>query len=119
MYVGSITSPAVAGVMKTDPPDPNKADYTAGRGVPPNVQGLPLLKPPYGRITAYDMNKGEIAWQVPNGDTPQNIQGRPRPLGLTNVPPDRLPSQAGLLVTKTLLAGGRGAPADIRSSCLR
>jgi quinoprotein glucose dehydrogenase len=110
VYVGSLTRPFVAGVVKTDPPDPNRADYTAGRGGPvPNVQGLPLLKPPYGRITAYDMNKGEIAWQIPNGDTPPNIKDALAKLGLTNVPPTGFPSQAGLLVTKTLLLGGEGS----------
>ena len=73
VYIGSVTNPFVAGVVKTDPPDPTKAAYTAGRGGQvPTVEDLPLLKPPYGRITAYDMNKGEIAWQVPNGDTPPN-----------------------------------------------
>src|SRR5213076_795805 len=85
-YVGSLTNPFVAGVVKTDPPDPNKADYTAGRGGQvPTVQGLPLLKPPYGRITAYDMNKGVIAWQIPNGDTPPAIKNNPALQGL-NIP---------------------------------
>ena len=110
VYVGSVTRPFVAGVVKTDPPDPNRAAYTAGRGGPvPNVEGLPLLKPPYGRITAYDMNKGEIAWQVPNGDTPPNVKEALAKLGLTNVPPTGFPSQAGLLVTRTLLFGGEGS----------
>jgi len=110
VYVGSITRPFVAGVVKTDPPDPNKAAYTAGRGGPvPNVRELPLLKPPYGRITAYDMNKGEIAWQIPNGGTPPNIKEALDKLGLTNVPPTGYPSQAGLVVTKTLLFGAEGS----------
>jgi len=110
VYVGSVTRPFVAGVVKTDPSDPNRAAYTAGRGGPvPNVQGLPLLKPPYGRITAYDMNKGEIAWQVPNGDTPPNIKETLTKLGLTNVPPTGYPSQASFVVTKTLLIGGEGS----------
>ena len=74
----------------------------------PNVQGLPLLKPPYGRITAYDMNKGDVAWQIPNGDTPPNVKEIFAKLGLANVPPTGFPSQAGLLVTKTLLIGGEG-----------
>ena len=109
IYVGSITNPFVAGVSKTDPPDPTKADYTAGRGGQvPRVQGLPLLKPPYGRITAYDMNKGVIAWQIPNGDTPQNIKDIFARLGLTNVPPTGSPSVAGVLITKTLLFAGEG-----------
>jgi glucose dehydrogenase len=68
-----------------------------------------LLKPPYGRITAYNMNTGDIAWQVPNGaTTPQNISAIFTKLGLTNVPPTGIPSQAGLLVTKTLLFGTEG-----------
>jgi len=109
VYVGSLTRPFVAGVAPTDPPDPNRAAYTAGRGGQvPNVQGLPLLKPPYGRITAYDMNKGDIAWVIPNGDTPQNIKDAFAKLGLSNVPPTGSPSNAGLLVTKTLLFSGEG-----------
>ena len=69
-----MTRPFIAGVVKTEPPDPNRAAYTAGRGGQvPSVQGLPLHKPPYGRITAYDMNRGDIAWQAANGDTPANV----------------------------------------------
>jgi quinoprotein glucose dehydrogenase len=110
VYIGSQTRPFVAGVVKTDPPDPGKAAYTAGRGGQvPSVDDLPLLKPPYGRITAYDMNKGEIAWQVPNGDTPPNIKEALAKLGLTNVPPTGYPSNASFVVTKTLLFGGEGA----------
>jgi len=109
VYVGSVTRPFVAGVVKTDPPDPGKAAYTAGRGGPvPNVRELPLLKPPYGRITAYDMNKGEIAWQVPNGGTPPAINEAFAKLGLTSVPPTGFPAQASFVVTKTLLIGGEG-----------
>ena len=107
VYVGSVTRPFVAGVVKTDPPDPEPGGVHVRQGrCVPNVQGLPLLKPPYGRITAYDMNNGDIAWQVPNGgDTPQNIKDIFTKLGLTNVPPTGIPSQAALLVTKTLLFG--------------
>jgi quinoprotein glucose dehydrogenase len=54
------------------------------------------------------MNKGDIAWQVPNGDTPQNIKDIFAKLGLTNVPPTGSPSVASLLVTKTLLVAGEG-----------
>ncbi len=110
VYIGSLTRPFVAGVVKTDPPDPTKAAYTAGRGGQvPSIHELPLLKPPYGRITAYDMNKGEIAWQVPNGGTPPNIKEALDKLGLTNVAPTGFPSQASFVVTKTLLIGGEGS----------
>ena len=74
----------------------------------PNVRGLRILKPPYGRITAYDMNKGEIAWQIPNGDTPPAVKNNPALKGLT-IPKTGSPSQAGLLVTKTLLLAGEGS----------
>jgi quinoprotein glucose dehydrogenase len=78
-----------------------------GGGVP-TIQGLRLMKPPYGRITAYNMNKGEIAWQIPNGDTPPAVKNNPALKGL-NIPKTGSPSQAGLLVTKTLLFAGEGA----------
>src|SRR6185295_8458079 len=47
------------------------------------VQGLPLIKPPYGRITALDMNKGTLAWQIPHGETPDNIKNHAALKGLT------------------------------------
>jgi quinoprotein glucose dehydrogenase len=74
----------------------------------PNVRGLRILKPPYGRITAYNMNKGEIAWQIPNGDTPPAVKNNAALKGLT-IPKTGSPSQAGLLVTKTLLFAGEGS----------
>jgi quinoprotein glucose dehydrogenase len=55
------------------------------------------------------MNKGDVAWTIPNGDTPQNIKDALAKLGLTNVPSTGSPSQAGLMVTKTLLIAGEGS----------
>jgi quinoprotein glucose dehydrogenase len=84
--------------------DPSATSATAaGAGL--TVQGLPLLKPPYGRITAIDLNKGEIAWQVAHGDTPDNIRNNPALQGM-NIPRTGRPGQAGTLVTKTLLVAG-------------
>jgi len=77
----------------------------AGPGGGTTVQGLPLMKPPYGRITAIDLNKGEIVWQVAHGDTPDNIRNHPALQGL-NIPRTGRPGQAGTLVTKTLLVAG-------------
>jgi quinoprotein glucose dehydrogenase len=54
------------------------------------------------------MNKGEIAWQIPNGDTPPNVKNNPALKGL-NIPKTGSPSQAGLLVTKTMLFAGEGS----------
>jgi quinoprotein glucose dehydrogenase len=81
------------------------AAAAAGGGGGLTVQGLPLLKPPYGRITAIDLNKGEIAWQVAHGDTPDNIRNHPALQGM-NIPRTGRPGQAGTLVTKTLLVAG-------------
>ena len=108
VYVGSTTSPSVIGLTKNTNPAQTgvDSDYTMGGGLP-TIQGLRLLKPPYGRITAYDMNKGEIAWQIPNGDTPPNVKNNPALKGL-DIPKTGSPSQAGLLVTKTLLFAGEG-----------
>ena len=62
-------------------------------------QGLPITKPPYGRITAIDMNTGGHVWMVPNGDGPRD---HPRLQGL-NLPPLGQPSRDMPLLTKTLL----------------
>ena len=108
VYVGSITSPNVIGLNKNDPATTKlDSDYVMG-GTLPRIQGLPIVKPPYGRITAYNMNRGDIAWQIPNGDTPPNIRNNPALKGL-NIPKTGSPSQAGLLVTKTLLFAGEGS----------
>jgi quinoprotein glucose dehydrogenase len=72
------------------------------------VQGLPVVKPPYGRITAIDLKKGEILWQIAHGDTPDDVRNNPALKGL-NIPRTGRPTHAGQLVTKTLLiAGERG-----------
>ena len=108
VYVPSVTNPAVIGLNKNDPAQTKlDSDYTMGGGAP-QLGGLRLMKPPYGRITAYDMNKGEIAWMIPNGDTPPAIKNHERLKGL-NIPRTGSPSQAGLLVTKTLLLAGEGS----------
>ena len=108
VYVGSTTSPGVVGMNKNVDPKTTgvDSDYTMGGGLP-TVRGLRIFKPPYGRITAYNMNRGDIAWQIPNGDTPQNVKDNPALKGLT-IPKTGSASQAGLLVTRTLLFAGEG-----------
>src|SRR5581483_3941626 len=69
------------------------------------VQGLPLVKPPYGRITAINMDKGEIQWQVAHGDTPDNIKNNPALKGM-NIPRTGQSGNVGTLVTKTLVIAG-------------
>jgi quinoprotein glucose dehydrogenase len=107
VYVPSVTNPAVIGLNKNDPAQTKlDTDYMMGSGAP-QLGGLRLLKPPYGHITAFNMNKGEIAWMIPNGDTPPEIRNHTRLQGL-NIPKTGSPSQAGILVTKTLLLAGEG-----------
>jgi quinoprotein glucose dehydrogenase len=70
-------------------------------------QGLPLIKPPYGRITAYNMNTGDIVWQVANGDTYEWIKTHPALKGLT-IPRTGRADEGGILLTKTLAFAGQG-----------
>jgi quinoprotein glucose dehydrogenase len=72
-----------------------------------NPQGLPLVKPPYGRITAIDMNKGELAWTIAHGETPDNIKNHPALKGL-NIPRTGRQGRIGVLTTKTLVIAGEG-----------
>ena len=69
------------------------------------VQGLPLVKPPYGTLTAITLDKGEIAWQVPHGDTPDTVRNHPALKGL-NIPKTGQNGAVGLVVTKTLVIMG-------------
>ncbi len=70
-----------------------------------NVRGLPLIKPPYGRITAIDLNKGDIAWQIAHGETPDNVRNHPDLKGVT-IPRTGQTGVIGTLVTKTLVVAG-------------
>jgi quinoprotein glucose dehydrogenase len=78
-------------------------------------QGLPLFKPPYGRITAYDMRAGEIDWQVPNGDGPRDHPA----IKHLNLPSLGNPGRAAPLLTKTLLFVGEGSPVMIVANRLQ
>jgi quinoprotein glucose dehydrogenase len=85
------------------PPAPPAGGEAAGLG----VQGLPIVKPPYGLLAAIDLDKGELKWQTPHGDTPDNIRNNPALRGL-NIPKTGQPGTwgVGLLVTKTLVIMG-------------
>jgi quinoprotein glucose dehydrogenase len=94
-----------------------------GGGAPGlNVRGLPIMKPPYGQISAIDLGKGEILWQVPHGDTPDVVRNHPELKGV-NIPRTGRPGVVGSLTTKTLVISGEAGfgptPTGARGAMLR
>jgi len=79
------------------------ADNNAAR--PLTVRGLPLIKPPYGQISAIDLTTGDIRWQVPHGETPDLVRNHPD-LKAMNIVRTGQPGSVGTLVTKTLVIAG-------------
>jgi quinoprotein glucose dehydrogenase len=122
-YVPSISMNIV---VKLNKPDPARSNLTYVRGGPafagavPGPKGLPLFKPPWGRITAIDLNTGDHAWMKPHGDGPRELVSQlvghdVGPLGSGG---------GGPLLTKTLLfvgqgAGGRGGRGSGGANLLR
>ncbi len=92
----------------------------AGGGL--SVRGLPLLKPPYARISAIDLDKGAIRWQIAHGETADNVRNNPALKGLT-IPRAGRAGLIGPLVTKTLVIAGEGGvfttPSGRRGAMLR
>jgi glucose dehydrogenase len=83
----------------------SEMEYWSPNRDAPYIDGLPLIKPPYGRIVAYDMNKGDKVWTAVNGDGPRN---HPLLKDL-KLPPLGTASRPTALVTKTLLFIGDGS----------
>src|ERR1041384_6693523 len=69
------------------------------------VQGLSILKPPYGLLSAINLDKGEIAWQVAHGDTPDVVRNHALLKGM-DIPKTGQNGTVGLVVTKTLVIMG-------------
>src|SRR5204862_7094022 len=92
-------------LVATQPPGPPGEGGGGGAGAGLTVRGLPIMKPPYGQISAIDLNKGEILWQIAHGETPDAITNNPALKGL-NIPRTGRPGVVGSLVTKTLLISG-------------
>jgi quinoprotein glucose dehydrogenase len=103
-------------------PAPAADAAAAEGGAGATVDGLPLLKPPYGSISAIDLNKGEIAWKVAHGDTPDFIKHHPALKGLT-IPRTGRSGLLGPLCTKALVicgeAGFNITPNGQRGAMLR
>lgn len=106
------TTPRAMTPMGAEPsnPLPPRRPRPSGQadGPPPgilSVQGLPLLKPPYGRITAIDLTQGEHRWQIAHGETPDNIRNHPALKGV-DIPRTGRAGNLGPLATKTLVICG-------------
>jgi len=94
--------------------DPDRSDMDFIRGRPDgvsardastNIQGFPMIKPPWGRITAISMNTGDIAWQIPHGEAPDNIRNHEL-LGGMDIGRTGWPGRVGVLVTQTVVVAG-------------
>jgi len=96
-------TPAVPGAQATPAPAPAAA--AEGGGVRTTVQGLPLVKPPYGLLAAISVDNGDLMWQVPHGDTPDAVRNNPALRGM-NIPKTGQAGSVGLLVTKTVVIVG-------------
>jgi quinoprotein glucose dehydrogenase len=120
IYVHSSTVISPLGLV---PPRPGQSDMRFIRGTAPaaggageaagggedgpnlTVQGLPLVKPPYGRITAINLNSGDTKWQIAHGETPDAIKNHAALRGV-NVPRTGRAGRVGTLLTKTLVVAG-------------
>jgi quinoprotein glucose dehydrogenase len=90
-----------------DAPPPPKKQGNNGYH-PLDVDGMPLVKPPYSTITAINLDKGDIVWQIAAGETPDIIRNNPALKGL-NIPRTGQTSyNIGTLVTKSLVVAGDG-----------
>ena len=126
LYVASVSNPDSLGLAVADPKRSDIGYVAGGRGSPgggrgpgtepesrlaPKVnigpEGLPLVKPPWGSIVAIDLNKGDLAWTVPNGETPDYIKNHPLLKGIDIGRTGRA-SRATLMVTKSLLWSADG-----------
>jgi quinoprotein glucose dehydrogenase len=93
------------------PPPPKATGAPAGGGAGffgLSVQGLPLIKPPYGSISAINLDKGEIVWKVAHGDTPDFIRNHAALKGLNVPKTGQQTYNIGTLVTKSLVIAGDG-----------
>ncbi|MEO8137843.1 MAG: PQQ-binding-like beta-propeller repeat protein, partial [Betaproteobacteria bacterium] len=122
LYIHSHTGAYVSGLVTANPQQSDMG-YIGGQAraavaveggggsgrATTTVQGLPLLKPPYDRITAYNMNTGDMVWQKTHSSTPDDIKNHPALRGLA-LPRLGQPGRTfiGTLTTKTLLIAGEG-----------
>jgi len=92
-----------------DSPMPSRTQAGGGGGfVALNVDGLPLIKPPYGTISAINLDKGEIVWQIAHGETPDVVRNHPALKALKIPRTGQTGYNVGTLITRTLVIAGDG-----------
>ncbi|MFQ5568425.1 MAG: PQQ-binding-like beta-propeller repeat protein [Rhodothermales bacterium] len=111
LYVATERGHSVIALVPGETRNSNAGYVSLGPGGIRGPQGLNLLKPPYGSIVAIDLNTGEHAWRIPNGDTPEALKNHPALQGV-DLPRTGKRSHATILTTKTLLFYGEGRRGD-------
>ena len=104
LYVPSVTGTFTADLLPGNPESTNMRYVRGTRSFIEGPRGLPLFKPPYGRITAIDLNTGEHVWMVPNGDGPRDHPA----IAHLDLPPLGQPGRTHPLLTRTLLFVAEG-----------
>jgi quinoprotein glucose dehydrogenase len=133
LYVSSVTNADAVALQKGDPKRTDMA-YVAAFGAHPGApgsavqtaappvagesagrpsfgpQGLPLIRPPWGRITAIDLDTGDHVWMIGNGAAPDVVTNHAALKGLNlDLSKAGKPERSPLMVTKTLLFGADGS----------
>ena len=109
--MGYVATSGAPGGRPSDSPPGGMPRFSGGEGpARPNIgpQGLPLVKPPWGRITAIDLNTGDRVWTIANGDAPEAVKNHPAMKGI-DLSNAGKPERSPLLATKTLLFGADGS----------
>jgi glucose dehydrogenase len=113
-YIYSQGTIGPLGMVRPDPGESDMAyvvgsasDEVPGGGLAYHLtaHGVPIQRPPYGQISAIDLDRGEILWQVPHGETPDELTQNPKLKGVV-IPRTGRAGILGVLTTKTLLISG-------------
>jgi len=110
-YVASERGHSVLSLVPGSESGSNAGYVSLGPGGIRGPQGLEIFKPPYGSVVAVDLKAGDLAWRIPNGDTPASVKNHPALKGV-ELPRTGKRSHATVLVTKSLLYYGEGRSGD-------